>query len=124
MPPPNPDGSIGSAKREDEPTVPKTATLQPITEHDDEMTVVKEVPDDIMEAARAEDSHFRDVFDQYVSLKRECGENVDGLTFDKFSVTLRKNRDQILSKHEAKDVKFTVYVKAGKAALKASPVRA
>lgn len=117
QPAPNGNGQGGRAAQ----PAPAPAPMHP---DDDEQTVVKEIPDELREAARAEDSHFRQVYDDYVKVKRECGENVDGLTFDKFAVTLRKNRDQILSKHEARDVKFTVYVKAGKAALKASPVRA
>ena len=43
--------------------------------------------------------------------------------FEKFKNTLRKNRDQLLQRHACKSVKFSVYVKDGKAALKASPVR-
>ena len=47
------------------------------------------------------------------------------LTFDKFCVTLRKNREQIMtSRPDAASVRFSVYVKEGKAALKASPTKA
>ena len=34
-----------------------------------------------------------------------------------------KNRQQIIEKHKAKSVRFQVYVKEGKAALRALPVR-
>jgi hypothetical protein len=70
-----------------------------------------------------EQTHFKEVFEQYLATRKECGESVEGMTFEKFSATLRKNRDQILSKHEARAVRFTVYVKAGKASLKASPIK-
>lgn len=63
------------------------------------------------------------VYDNFVRTKRECGENVDGLTYEKFETTLRKNRDQLVQKHGCKRVKFSVYVKDGKASLKATPVR-
>jgi len=58
-----------------------------------------------------------------VALKKRCGENIDSLTFEKFSRKLRKNRDALISKHDCKSVKFQVYIKDGKAALKASPVK-
>jgi hypothetical protein len=94
------------------------------SDEDEDATVIAEVPEELRQAAAAEDSHFRQVFDKYVSMKRQCGEPTMGLTYDKFVGTLRKNRSAILSKHDAKDVRFTVYEKAGKAALKATPVRA
>jgi hypothetical protein len=75
--------------------------------------------------AGGEDGHFREVFEQYVATRKQCGESTAELTFDKFVVTLRKNRDQILgSRPDALGVRFTVYVKDGKAALKASPTKA
>ncbi|MBN1655413.1 MAG: hypothetical protein JXA30_16730 [Deltaproteobacteria bacterium] len=70
-----------------------------------------------------EDTHFKEVFSQYLATRRQCGESIEQLTFDKFLVTLRKNRDQIISKHGAVGVRFTVYVKQGKAALKAAPIK-
>ena len=75
--------------------------------------------------ADAEAAHFRAVFEQYVATRRQCGETTAELTFDKFVVTLRKNRDQIMnSRPDAASVRFSVYVKEGKAALKASPTKA
>jgi hypothetical protein len=67
--------------------------------------------------------HYRQVFQQYLSVRKDCGESTDGLSFEKFELTLNKTRDQVLQKHPAKDVRFTVYVKEGKAALKAAPVK-
>jgi hypothetical protein len=68
-------------------------------------------------------THFREVYAEYLSQRRECGESTDGLTYEKFENTLTKTRDQVLSKHPARSVRFTVYVKEGKAALKAAPVK-
>lgn len=70
-----------------------------------------------------EQAHFKEVFEQYLTTRGQCGESTEGLSFEKFLVTLRKNRDQIISRHDAKAVRFTVYVKNGKAALKASPIK-
>jgi hypothetical protein len=71
----------------------------------------------------AEEAYFHTVFDQFVDMKKKCGESITGLTFAKFSEKLRKNRDDLMSKTVCKQVKFTVYVKDGKAALKATPVK-
>jgi hypothetical protein len=67
--------------------------------------------------------HFRDVYAQYLNVRKDCGEPTDGLSYEKFELTLTKTRDQVLTKHAAKGVRFTVYVKEGKAALKAAPVK-
>ena len=53
---------------------------------------------------------------------RRCGEPTEGVTYDKFSGKLRANRQQLISRYACKSVKFQVYVKDGKAALKATPV--
>ena len=91
---------------------------------DEDQTVVAEIPDQLRNASRDDENHFRDVFSQYVALRQQCGESTDELTYDRFAVTLRKNREQIImSRPDARDVRFTVYVKAGKASLKASPVK-
>jgi hypothetical protein len=70
-----------------------------------------------------ETAEWRRVYDEFLRLKKECGETTDGLNFEKFKSTLRKNRDQLLQRHGCKSVKFSVYLKEGKAALKANPIR-
>lgn len=64
------------------------------------------------------------LFDEYLKTKKACGEDTQGLSYERFSRTIEKNTAQIKSKHGATDVKFTVYVKEGRAALKAHPVNA
>ena len=73
--------------------------------------------------AASEDTHFQEVFRDYVATREKCGEAADGLTFDKFVVKLRKNKEQLVAKYNCKSVRFQVYVKEGKAALKATPVK-
>ena len=63
------------------------------------------------------------VYEDFVRTKKKCGEPTDGLSFDKFSHTLKKNRDALVQRHACKRVKFSVYVKEGRASLKATPVR-
>jgi hypothetical protein len=70
-----------------------------------------------------EGAEWQKVFEDFVALKQQCGENVDGFTYEKFEQTLIKNRDTLVKRHGAKRVKFSVYVKDGKAALKASPLK-
>jgi hypothetical protein len=97
---------------------------------DEGATMVAEIPRELIAAATdetteaQEERHFREVFDEYVKIRKQCGEPTAGLTFEKFVETLRKNRDTIVSQHGAKTVRFAVYVKAGKAALKATPIKA
>jgi hypothetical protein len=76
------------------------------------------------DSGNPEEAEWRQVFDDFVRTKQECGENVDGFTYEKFRQTLTKNRDALISRHGAKSVKFSVYIKEGKAALKASPLKA
>jgi hypothetical protein len=71
----------------------------------------------------AGDTYFKQVFEQFVAMKKSCGEPTSGLTLTKFSEKLIKNRDDLMSKTGCRDVRFTVYVKDGKAALKATPVK-
>ncbi|MBX7097165.1 MAG: hypothetical protein K1X89_05605 [Myxococcaceae bacterium] len=73
--------------------------------------------------AVSEEAHFQDVFKEFVTTRERCGEPSDGLTFEKFAAKLRKNKDQLVAKYACKTVRFQVYVKDGKAALKATPVK-
>jgi hypothetical protein len=70
-----------------------------------------------------EEAYFRSVFDEFVALKAKCGEPTAGLTYGKFVDKLRKNQDELMAKPGTVGVKFSVYVKDGKAALKATPVK-
>jgi hypothetical protein len=70
-----------------------------------------------------DESEWHDVFRDFVATKKQCGETVDGFTYEKFAERLRKNRDALVQRHGAKRVKFGVYVKDGKAALKANPIK-
>ena len=63
------------------------------------------------------------VYEDFIRTKKQCGEPTEGLTFEKFSHTLKKNRDALIQRHGCKRVKFTVYVKEGRASLKATPVK-
>jgi len=119
---------------DDPPTRPR-AVVDEFAQHEDddpfadpeESTQVTHIPQELIDRsetdARADEAHFREVFDRFVATQKECGGNVSGLTFEKFVRKLHAARDQVKKRHNAGSVRFTVYVKEGRAALKASPVK-
>lgn len=74
-------------------------------------------------SADPEDRHHHEVFRDFVAAREKCGEPADGLTYERFKAKLLKNRDQLMSKYQCRTVRFQVYIKEGKAALKATPVK-
>jgi hypothetical protein len=98
-------------------------------EEQDEATVVAPAPNELLAAASGEhkaggeSAEWLTVYDDFVRTKKQCGEPTDGLTFEKFQHTLKKNRDALIQRHGCKRVRFSVYVKEGRASLKATPVR-
>ncbi|MFT3774451.1 MAG: MXAN_5187 family protein [Minicystis sp.] len=83
----------------------------------------------VADMAAAHDGEFdeladwRKVYEEFLALKKQCGEDTASLTFEKFKGTLQRNKDALVQRHNCTRVKFTVYEKEGKAALKASPVK-
>jgi hypothetical protein len=107
------------------PTMPGVAPVE-----DEDATTVGAVPAELMAQATGdakqaadESAEWLGIYDDFVRTKRQCGEPVDGLTFAKFSQTLKKNRDALVQRHGCRRVRFSVYVKEGRASLKAVPVR-
>ena len=70
-----------------------------------------------------EDAHIREVYAQFMTAKKECGEATAGLTLEKFAQRLHDNRAALMAKHDCRTVRFTVYVKEGKASLRATPIK-
>jgi len=97
-----------SARPETEPVAPPEPLLKPAAPTGD-------TPND--------EQHFREVFREFLATKEKCAEAADGLTYDRFAQKLRKNRDVLVEKYSCRTVRFQVYVKDGKAALKATPVK-
>tara|TARA_B100000683_G_scaffold277252_1_gene334738 strand:- start:3072 stop:3674 length:603 start_codon:yes stop_codon:yes gene_type:complete len=63
------------------------------------------------------------VFSEFKDTRASCGEDIARLTYERFKKKLDKNRAAILDRYQCKDVRFEVYVKAGKAAIRAIPVK-
>lgn len=70
-----------------------------------------------------EEQHFRDTFRDFVATREKCGEPADGLPYEKFRAKLLKDKEARVAKYNCRTVRFQVYVKDGKAALKAIPVK-
>jgi hypothetical protein len=117
--------------------LPPAAALGPAANAIPEATRVADVSPDLLASTRVpgplpkalpkpvapDEVHFQDVFHEFLAVRERCGESGDGLTFEKFAGKLRKNRDQLVQKYGCRTVRFQVYVKDGRAALKATPVR-
>lgn len=69
------------------------------------------------------DGYFRRVYQEFLALKNQCGERTDNLNFPAFAAKLRKNRESLLQRYHSRSVEFSVYIKDGKAALKATPIK-
>ncbi len=98
-------------------------------DHEEEQTMVAQPSADLIAATGGHGTvadpaaEWHQVYEEFLRTKRECNEPTDGLTFEKFQQTLKKNRDALMQRHGCKRVKFSVYVKEGRASLKATPVR-
>lgn len=104
--------------------------MPPPSDEDDDATMVGAVPAEVMARATGENRIVTDdaaewlaVYEDFIRTKKQCGEPTDGLTYEKFSHTLKKNRDALIQRHGCRRVKFSVYVKEGRASLKATPVK-
>lgn len=64
---------------------------------------------------------WRRVYEEFLAMKKQCTEETGSLTFEKFKGTLQRNKEALVARHNCARVTFTVYVKDGKTALKASP---
>jgi hypothetical protein len=69
------------------------------------------------------DASWRSVHEEFLRMRSAQGEPVDGVSWDRFRDKLRKNRDLLVQKYACRTVRFQVYVKEGKTALRATPVR-
>jgi hypothetical protein len=99
-------------------------------DHEEESTVIAKAPTEILaqatgpaKAVTDETAEWMNVYDEFLRTKKQCEEPTDGLSFEKFQNTLRKNRDALVQRHNCKRVRFSVYIKDGRASLKATPVK-
>jgi hypothetical protein len=117
--------SAGSASAVMAPPAPPPRSLGQPPVRPPAPTAVAAKPEPKPEAgdSNGDDAHWREVYEAYIATRKQCGEPIDNLNFEKFGLTLRKTRDQIIDKQGVKTVRFSVQVKEGKAALKAQPIK-
>ena len=68
------------------------------------------------------DSYQRRIFDEYITAKKNLGEDTSDLEFDSFIKKMEQNADQLKDQHQAKDIRFDVIVRDGKVVLKPQPI--
>ena len=80
---------------------------------DEEATMVAAIPAEVLAQATGENrradneaAEWLAVYEDFIRTKKQCGEPTDGLTFEKFQHTLKKNRDALMQRHGCKRVKF------------------
>lgn len=75
------------------------------------------------DAITAEEAHIREVFADYMATRQRTGETAGTITLDKFRSKLEANKQQLVAKYGCRTARFSVYVKEGKAAIRAIPVK-
>lgn len=69
------------------------------------------------------ETRYARIYKEFFDTKTTCGESTEGLTYERFRATLKKQEEAIFERTKCSSVDFRVYVKEGKAALKATPVK-
>ncbi|MCA9527015.1 MAG: hypothetical protein KC549_12055, partial [Myxococcales bacterium] len=64
---------------------------------------------------------YEQVFEEFLAVKRACGEPTHAVDYARFRAKLVRTRKSLIERFQCADVRFRVYVKDGKAALKAAP---
>src|SRR5215472_7573646 len=67
------------------------------------------------------ESRLRSVYRAYVEAKRRCNEDTTRLSFDAVAASLKRQVPELLDRHKVRDVEYRVFVKDGKAILRAVP---
>ncbi|MEO1271803.1 MAG: MXAN_5187 C-terminal domain-containing protein, partial [Myxococcota bacterium] len=77
----------------------------------------------IHKLSAVEQQELRELYQKFVDTKKSCGESVEGLTLKRFAKRVIANRRKLIQQYNCRTVRFQVYVKNGKAALKATPLK-
>jgi hypothetical protein len=73
--------------------------------------------------ANQREAQMQEIYQRFLETKQACGESTESTTFERFLAKVEQNRQALLAQPGVKDVQFSVYIKDGKAALKAKVVR-
>lgn len=80
-------------------------------------------PTKMPQSADPDQEYFTKLYVQFVETKKRCGEDTTGLTQGKFIRRLQHNKANLMERYKCRSVRFQVYVKNNKAALKATPIK-
>jgi hypothetical protein len=64
-----------------------------------------------------------DLFESYLAARRECGEEVKGLTRERLDQLVETQRAAIQARFRCREVRFRVVIENGRTKLKATPVK-
>jgi hypothetical protein len=102
---------------------PSTAYSAEMDDEDNTSKLGAEEKTKAIDTVDPEEAHIREVYAEYVSARQRTGEGSGSLTLDKFRAKLASNKEQLIAKYGCRTARFSVYIKDGKAAIKATPVR-
>lgn len=105
------------------PPSPAPTPAAEMPDDDDTSKLGVEEKTKALDAVEPEEAHIREVFAEYVAARQRTGEGGGSLTLDKFRAKLASNKEQLVAKYNCRTARFSVYIKDGKAAIKATPVR-
>jgi hypothetical protein len=116
----------GGRPFDDEPTTAASSAgeLAKMVQQEKKIAEKEHLAPPLSPAEAALETELQQVYHDFIETKQRLGEPTEGVTYDKFVVKLKANRQQLITRYNCKTVKFQVYVKDGKAALKATPVQA
>ena len=69
------------------------------------------------------EAHARQVHEDYLSLRKQFGESTSNISFEAFFGKVAKTRSDMVARHGCRDVRLEAYEKAGRAALRITPLR-
>lgn len=73
--------------------------------------------------AAPEDPVLQQVYRDFLETRETCGESIEGLSWEKFHARIKATAAVVQKQHACAEVKYGVYVKDGKAAIKVTPVK-
>ena len=69
----------------------------------------------------SDNEYFKSLYEKYIELQKQCGESTNKFTQEQFVSRLAREKERLIKTYNCRTVRFTVYVKEGKASLKATP---
>ncbi len=81
------------------------------------------LPSDSSTQYPMDEVRMRQVFQDYLDMRKSCGEPTQNIQWDSFVELLQNQKASILQQYSCRDVQFYVQEKDGRASLKATPVK-